>query len=184
MTNRVATEIGDNWAVFFFIVPAKMLKRILIELFEYVREIEEVEIPHFMMREYIVTQHVGISFRLLRNQEYAEIVDSKLIKFFESKNMNYQSNPKGNRHAWKPDSKTNRAFCEALHQLSNLVVFLAQNNMFGTDERCHMAHYTVNMLALHEATISCSNQVYFWDILNGRALSFKTAPLKTNCSDE
>lgn len=182
MTNKIATEIGDNWSVFFFESSTKMLKRVLVDLLQYVQKIEKAKIPHFIIREFTIARYVGISFRVLRNKDDAKFVDSKLAKFFEREKLHYQKDPKGNRHAWlrkgTTNSHWNRKRCEALHQLSNFVVFLAQNDIFGANDRCHMAHYTVNMLVLQEATVLGSNQVSFWDILSGEARWFHTQQLQ------
>lgn len=40
MSGKVATEIGDNWSVFFFECPTKILERVLVDLFQYVQKIE------------------------------------------------------------------------------------------------------------------------------------------------
>ena len=182
MTKRVATEIGDNWSVFFFESPTNMLRKVLVDLFHHIEKIEEARIPHFINREFAITQRVGISLRVLRDKDDAKIVDSKLAEFFEKEKLEYQKEPEGNRHAWIPKGKTNskwnRKRCEALHQLSNLVVSLAQNDIFSTDDRCHFAHYAVNMLVLQEATLPDSNQVFFLDIINNKALSFRTLKLQ------
>lgn len=182
MTNEIATEIGDNWSVFFFECPTNMLRRVLIDLFQHVRKIDEARIPHFMVRECAFTQSVGISFRVLRNKSNEKIVDSKLAKFFEKEKLQYQKDPEGNRHAWlgkgTTNPKWNRKRCEALHQLSCLVVFLAQNDIYSANDRCHFAHYAVNMLALQEATVLGSNQVMFLDIISGELLQFQTRQLR------
>lgn len=183
MTNKVASEIGDNWSVFFFECPINRLRRVLVDLFKYIEKIEEAKIPHFINREFAVTQRVGISLRVLRDQDDAKIVDSKLVEFFEKEKLEYQKNPKGNRHAWIPkgttNSKWNRKRCEALHQLSNLVVFLTKNSIFDASDRCHMAHYAVNMLVLQEATVLGSNQVMFLDIISGELRQFQTQQLRS-----
>lgn len=181
MPDQIATESGDNWTVLFFECPTETLQKVLVDLFKYVGKIEGAKIPHFTIREFVVSRRVGISFRVLRNQTSAEIVDSELVKFFEKENLQYQIEPKDNRHAWirkgTTDLHWNRKRCEALHQLSEIVVFLAQNSLFDTNDKCHMAHYLVNMLALQEATVPRSDQVYFLDIISGNALSFKTQHL-------
>lgn len=182
MTNEATTEIGDNWSVFFFEAPTNVLKRVLVALFKYVQKIEEARIPHFIIREFTVTQRVGISLRVLRHQVDAKIVDDKLTRFFEKEKLQYQKDPEGNRHAWLRKGTTkshwNRKRCESLHQLSNFVVFLAESNIFGANDRCHMAHYIINMLTLQEATVPGSNQVSFWDIISGKVLSFLTQQLR------
>lgn len=182
MTNEIATENGDNWSVFFFECPTNRVRKVLVDLFLHIQKIEEARIPHFMNRQFAVTQHVGISLRVLRNQDDAKSVDGKLAKFFEEEKLQYQKDPRGNRHAWlrkgETNSKWNRKRCEALHQLSNLVVFLAQNDIFNTNDRCHFAHYAVNVLVLQEATVPGSNQVFFWGIISGEALPFHTEQLR------
>lgn len=182
MTNKIATEIGDNWTVFFFESPTGTLRRILVDLFQYVQKIEEAKIPHFMIREFAINQRVGISFRVLRNKDDAKMVDGKLAEFFGKEKLQYQREPQGNRHGWIRKGTTNlhwnRKRCEAIHQLSNFVVFLAQKNIFGSSDRCHMAHYAINMLVLQEAIVLGSSQVSFLDIINGDARSFHTQQLR------
>jgi hypothetical protein len=182
LTNEIATEIGDNWSVFFFECPANSINEVLVDLFRYIRKIKEARIPHFMIREFAITQHFGISLRVLRSQDNADIVEGKLTEFFEQQGLRYQSNPEDNRHAWirkgGTNARWNRKRCEALHQLSNLVVFLAKNDFFSANDRCHMAHYTINMLGLQEATVPNSNQVSLLDIISGQALSFQTYQLR------
>lgn len=181
LNDEVATEVGDNWSVFFFECPVSRLKRVLVDLFHYIRDIKEVRIPHFLIREYVPTKHVGVSVRLLRQQGVAKDLDDKLAEFFDKQKIQYQRKPEGNRHAWlrkgETDPRWNRKRCEAIHQLSNFAVFLAVNDLFDTDDRCHNSHYLINMLALQEATVPQSNQVMLLDIIEGKALAFNTFQL-------
>jgi len=183
LTNEIATEIGDNWSVFFFECPTNAINGVVVDLFRYIRKIKEARIPHFMVREFAITQRFGISLRVLRNQDDADIVEGKLTEFFEQHGLRYQSNPEGNRHAWirkgGTNTRWNRKRCEALHRLSNLVVFLAKNDIFSAYDRCHMAHYTINMLGLQEATVTGSNQVSLLDIISGQVRSFQTQHLRS-----
>jgi len=155
---------------------------VLVRLFHYVQKIKEARIPHFMLREFVITQRFGISFRVLRDQDDAKIVDSKLVKFFEKEKLQYQKDPEGNRHAWirkrATNTRWNRKRCDALHQLSNFVVSLAKSNIFSANDRCHIAHYIVNMLGLQEATMLGSNQVSFLDIISGEMYTFHTHQLR------
>jgi len=181
LNGGVATEIGDNWSVFFFECPAHSINEVLVDLFQFLKGIKKAEIPHFMVREFAITRSFGLSLRVLRNPDDAEIVDAKLVKFFEKKKLQCQENPEGNRHAWirrgAKSAHWDRNRCEALHQLSNFTVLLAKSNAFSTRDRCHFAHYAVNMFGLQEATIPNSNQVYYLDIIRGQALSFHTQQL-------
>jgi len=182
LNGNLATETGDNWSVFFFECPANEVHRILVDLFRYTRGIKEAKIPHFMMREFAITKRFGISLRVLRNPDDAEAVDSKLVEFFEKESLNYQRDPRGNRHAWIRKGSTNAYWnnkrCVALHQLSDFIVSLAKSNLFSVKDRCHFAHYTINMIGLQEATVTGSNQVSLLDIISGQAPSFQTAQLR------
>jgi hypothetical protein len=177
MTNGIKTEVGDNWSVFYFECQRNRFESWLIDLFRHISTIKEAKLPHFMIREF--SPHIaGVSLRVLRDQKVAETVDTKLTAFFKTADLRYQKDPEGNHHAWirkgETDSKWNKSRCEALSQLSRFAVFLAENNMFDTDSRCHNAHYLVNMLALREATKAKSNQVFFVDAINGMAIAFET----------
>lgn len=182
MAYKVATEMGDNWSVFFFECSTDIISRVLVNLFQYVRKIKEARIPHFMMREFTITQRFGISLRVLRNPDDAKIVDEKLVEFFEKEGLQYQKDPEGNRHAWLQKGTSNvhwnKKRCEALHRLSSFVAFLAKNNISSAKDRCYMTHYIINMLGLQEATVTSSNQVMFLDIISGQALSFQTQQLR------
>jgi hypothetical protein len=109
------------------------------------------------------------------------MVDNKLTQFFERHRLYYEKDPINNRHGWiqrgSVSSQWDYKHCESLHLLSKLIVFLAENNIFITSYRCHMAHYAVNMLILQEATLSGSGQVYFLDLVDNEALPFKTIKL-------
>jgi hypothetical protein len=157
MVTEIETEVGDNWSVFFFEVSCATFKTVLFGLFQYLREIEAAHMPHFMIRECTFTQHLGISLRVLRDHDNMKIVDDRLAEFFERKKLPYDRDPKGNRHAWLEkrtrNEKWNKERCEILHQLSKLAVSLAKDDIFGASDRCHIAHYLVNMLGLQEATL-------------------------------
>lgn len=177
MSDQVTTENGNNWTVVFFECSTDALGQVLVDLFQYIGKIEKAKIPHFMLREFI-GKHVGISLRVLRHPNYAKIVDSEIARFMKNKSLSYKINPEGNRHAWiRKDQrrpKWNRKRCEALNQLSRFVVSLVPNSVFSASDKCHMAHYLINMFALQEATVPGSDQVYFLDLVSGRAYSFKT----------
>ena len=181
MNGRVTTEIGDNWSVFFFECPAHLINGVLVDLFQFLKRIQKAEIPHFMVREFKITRSFGISLRILRSPDNAEIVDAKLAELFKKKKLQYQANPEGSRHAWirkgARSAHWDRNRCEALHQLSNFAVLLAKSNIFSTQDRCYFAHYAVNMFGLQEATIHNSNQVCYLDVITGQALSFHTQQL-------
>ena len=181
MVAEIATEVGDNWSVFFFVSPVDKLKRLLGELFQYIDNFEEAKIPHFMCREFCVAQNVGLSLRVLRSRDDASFVDSRLAAFSEEKEVQHEKEPQGNRHAWLRKGETDENWdakrCEALHRLSMFVVFLAENDLFDSDSRCHNAHYLINMLSLQEATVPNSNQVSLWDVTNGNAATFQTQEL-------
>ena len=183
MKEKIPTEVGDNWVTFFFECSPSDFKRILIDLFSLIKKITDAEIPHFLIREYVPTRHLGISLRILRKQTKSKEIDDKLCKFFEKHNIQYQKEPEANRHAWlrkgQVDSYWSRKRCEAIHKLSDFAVFMAKNDLFDTDSKCLNAHYLVNMLALQEATVPQSNQVCFLDIVAGKALTFQTFQLGT-----
>lgn len=80
--NEVATEVGDNWSVFYFEYPKDRLELWLVDLFHHISKIEEVKFPHFTIREFS-PQFIGISLRILRDQNVAENVDSRLVTFLK-----------------------------------------------------------------------------------------------------
>lgn len=182
MSELPRTENGDNWSVFFFECPTERLKKVLVDLFRYVGEVKEAKIPHFLVREYFLAKHLGISLRVLRKASDAKKLDDKLVDFFEKQKLRYDREPKGNRHAWIREGKINpdlhKGKCEALHKLSNFVAFLAQNDIFDAHHKCHNVHYLVNMLALQEATTLGSNQMSYYDLIEGKALRFQTLQLR------
>ena len=181
MTRDIATEIGDNWSVFFFQTSRVAAKRVIVDLFRYVQKIKEASLPHFMIREFVATRSIGVSLRVLRSKGNAKLVDGKLVRFFDRNDLHYKKEPEGNRHAWLAkgtrNANWNRQRCEFLHQLSSLVVFLAENDIFEARDKCLSAHYFVNMLGLQEATVSGTNQVHFFDTVSGEAYRFQTLQL-------
>jgi len=178
LTRNIATEVGDNWSVFFFETSSVGAKRVIVDLFHYVQEIKGASLPHFMIRECMATRKLGVSLRVLRSKGNAKTVDGKLAKFFDQKGLHCEREPKGNRHAWLAKGTRNAIWnkrrCDFLYRLSSLVVFLAENEIFEARDKCLSAHYFVNMLGLQEATVSGSNQVYFLDTVSGEAYRFQT----------
>jgi hypothetical protein len=182
LNEDITTELKDNWATFFFECPTLDFKRILTDLFSLLDDTTEAQIPHFLIREYSLTKKIGVSLRILREPNKSTEVENALCTFFEKNKLKYQNEPEGNRHAWlrrgQIDKSWNKKRCEAIHQLSKFVVFMANNDLFDTSSRCLNAHYLINMLALQEATVPQSNQVLFLDIIEGKAPGFHTLPLK------
>lgn len=98
MGNELSTETGDNWSTFFFECPASDFKRILTDLFSFLEATQEAQIPHFLVREYALTQKLGISLRILRKPTESTMVETKICTFFEKNNLKYETEPEGNRH--------------------------------------------------------------------------------------
>lgn len=177
MSGLLATEKGNSWTVVVFDCPSNELNRILVDLFACVEQIEEAKIPHFTVRYTVFSRYVTISFRVLRNQASAQIVERKLTEFMQQEALQHRIDPEGTDHfaechAWIHKSETNPKWndkrCRALNRLSRFVVSLAEDSLFDPDDRIEMGHLAVNMLALQEATVPGSNGAYYVDFVTGK----------------
>lgn len=177
MSSLPATEEGNNWTVAVFNCLSDELERILVDLFACIGQIKEAKIPHFTVRYTVFSKYVTISFRVLRDQAFAQVVEQELKRFMKQEALQHRINPWGTdrfakSHAWihkgETNPKWNKKRCQALNRLSRFVVSLAQDSLFDPDDRIEMGHLAINMLALQEATVPGSNGAYYVDFITGK----------------
>jgi len=177
LSGLLTTEEGNNWTVVVFDCPSNRLNRILVDLFACVEHVKEAKLPHFTIRYTVFSRYVTISFRVLRDQASAQIVERKLTEFMQQEALEHRIDPEGTNHfaqchAWIRKGETNRKWndkrCRALNRLSCFVVSLAEDSLFDPDDRIEMGHLAVNMLLLQEATVPGSNRAYYVDFVTGR----------------
>jgi hypothetical protein len=186
--SALATENGDNWTVVVFKCGVNELRPVLDGLFAKADSLHGIEIPHFTVRWFHVGTMMIVSFRLLRHPEISESVASGISDSLRHAGLNFAVDPSvdqelGEFHTWirhgGENPFWNRDRCELLSQLSRLVASAARLDVFEARDRSLLAHLTVNMLFLQEATVLGSNASYHLDILTGQTCGpYQTIPLE------
>jgi len=99
-----------------------------------------------------------------------EIEDNWTVFFFESPTRRVRTLEYRKKQLIRTEIEN---VAKPFHQLSNLVLFLAQNDIFSANDRFHMARYTVETLVLQEPSVPDSNQISFLDLISGGILLFQ-----------
>jgi len=160
MSTNLATQDPENWTVIVFMCPAESWQRVLIEMFSHLRRINEAQLPHFLIRSFDQGRYV-VSLRILREPSAAHIVEGSLNKFLVERNLEIIGANRTDRlSGWISEwnDHWNRPRCEALNHLSEVVVLLAENELFHPEDRRDMAHYYTIMLGLYEVGRSQDNR--------------------------
>jgi len=155
--------ISDNWSVIVFKCKSERAKDVLINLYGFVEGLEGVKDLHFLIRDR-VDDEVVFSFRILGEQKEKEIINSKvsfkLRSLMPEEDFVIDPDPGHSLYkyvAWpwreainERGSEKFTAFCSFLSQLSKIVVNMAKEDYFDSEERVEIAHVMSWMLGCTE----------------------------------
>jgi hypothetical protein len=156
----------DGWMVAVFKSDPKKAREILVELYEYAKEIEEVKDLHFIIRDRVKNEIV-FSFRFMIEEQKRKILSGKIA--FKLNNLVAKDNfvvdsssdhPLFEYEAWtwkvtlkERGLKKFNVFCSFLSELSSVVVNMAKQDYFASTERAELAHVMSWMLGCKETTL-------------------------------
>ena len=175
--------VDDDWCVTVFRCKPADVRRVLISLYGFVKNLKGVKSQHFMTRDRL-EDDVVFSFRVLVDSKDKQIVKSKI-------NYKLGTLMPGNRFAvdpdtkdplekyvaWSPDERIAKYgpkkfmnFCDFLNKLSRLVLQIARKKYFESDERVEIAHTMSSMLGCTEYGILSTEhwEVGYYDRIDGR----------------
>ena len=153
----------DNWSVAVLRCKADRTGNILLDLYDFVKDIKGVRDLHFLIRDRI-DDDVVLSIRILLESQHARVVKSKVAfkvgtllsedKFAIDPDA---ENPLEKYVVWQPDKRIAEsgpekfaAFCRFLSRQSRIAVDMIRENRFNSAERVEMAHLVSWMLGCTE----------------------------------
>jgi hypothetical protein len=153
----------NTWLVTIFRSKAESIKNILINFYDFIKDFEEVKDLHFLIRDRL-DENVVVSFRISCEAKDKQIVKSKIE--FKLNNLiskdNYLMDPSPKHPlykygAWqwemvfkKRGQKKFDTFCHFLRKMSEVVIEMAKQNYFSSEERTEIAHVMSWMLGCTE----------------------------------
>lgn len=167
------TQNEHNWSVFLFDCPKDKVQKLIARLFDHIKKIVPNSLPNYTMRFWNKTT-IKISLRVLRDGTKKEIVtelEMSVLEILRKEHIEPIINPTGEDQkisGWSSGDTLER--CKAYNRLSEFVVWLADGNQFGTDDRNLMRHLAINMMFLREAAIIPEQFAYFYDMLTDTPL--------------
>lgn len=152
----------DDWSVAVFKCAPKNIRSVLLELYGFVVDLVGVKSLHFLVRDR-VEDEVVVSFRVLTEVRYKEVVQSKMnyklgILVPDKFAVNPDSqNPLNKYVVWGTEKRISKSgldkfpeFCSLLSKMSGLVIEMLKNDYFGSSERVEIAHVMSWMLGCTE----------------------------------
>jgi hypothetical protein len=144
---------NDGWCVAVFKCTPDNVENVLVDFYEFVRDLQGVKDLHFLIRDR-VEDEVVFSFRVLVELKDREVVKSKIGyklgnlmpegKFAIDPSID---NPLLKYVAWNYKERVNKhgqekfeVFCSILNQLSRIVVDMVENKNFESAERAEITH--------------------------------------------
>ncbi|MDH5788881.1 MAG: hypothetical protein OEZ40_11375, partial [Candidatus Bathyarchaeota archaeon] len=155
--------LNDDWSVVVFKCKPENIRKILIDFYKFVEDLDGVKSLHFLIRDR-VKDEVVFSFRVSTEKEKKQIVRSKMTyklktlisekKFAVDPDIN---NSLGKYAAWSYEDRIAKfgpkkfaEFCNLLEKMSKLVLQMLKDRYFGSDERVEVAHVMSWMLGCTE----------------------------------
>jgi hypothetical protein len=153
----------NDWLVTIFKCDSSKAKKILVDLYDFMNDVEGVEDQHFLIRDRIENEII-FSFRILGKEKDRRVIASKikykLGNLISEENFVVEPTPDHQMYkygAWpwrntleeRGNEKFN-AFCSFLSRLSALVIEMAKQDYFSSSERFEMAHVFSWMLGCTE----------------------------------
>ena len=177
----------DNWSVAVLRCKADRTRNSLLDLYDFVKDIEGVKDLHFLIRDRI-DDEIVLSIRMLLEFQHARIVKSKVAfklgtllsedKFAVDPKV---ENPLEKYVAWQPDKRTAEsgpkkfaAFCSSLGKLSRIIIDMVREGYFDSGERVEMAHLASWMLGCTEYGLMSPThwEVGYYDRLEDKACPY------------
>jgi hypothetical protein len=153
---------NDDWSVAVFRCAPENVRSSLLEFYGFVVDLVGVKSLHFLIRDR-VEDEVVVSFRVLTEVKYKEVVQSKMkyklgILVPDKFAVNPDSqNPLNKYVAWGAGKGISKLgldkfpeFCSLLSKMSGLVIEMLKNDYFGSTERVEIAHVMSWMLGCTE----------------------------------
>jgi len=177
----------DNWSVAVLRCKADRAGNILLDLYDFVKDIKGVRDLHFLIRDRI-DDDVVLSIRMLLESQHARVVKIKVA--FKLGTMLSEDkfavdpdaeNPLEKYVAWQPDKRIAEsgpekfaAFCRFLGRLSRIAVDMIRESYFNSAERVEMAHLVSWMLGCTEYGLMSPAhwEVGYYDRLRDKACPY------------
>jgi len=144
--------MDQSWCVAVFRCKQDNIRKVLTDLYGFVKDLESVQSLHFLVRDRL-DDRVVFSFRALVNSEDRAIFDSKItyklgqLLATEDFAVNPETeNPLSKYVDWYPDAitakygqKKFKEFCDILNRLSKVVLWMVKNGYFDSAVRIEVA---------------------------------------------
>ena len=161
-----------EWCVVVFKCKPDRVEKVLVDFYEFTRDLKGVEDLHFLIRDRL-DDEVVFSFRILMKTEDKKSVKSKirykLKNYIPKDKFAIDPNNKNLLHkyvAWGSKERIKKhgqekfdVFCGFLSQLSRVAVDMAMKKYFSSAERVEMAHVMSWMLGCTEYSILTTIQM-------------------------
>lgn len=158
----VTITTGD-WCVAVFKCKSSAAEFVLVEFYNFVKDLEGVGDLHFIIRDR-VEDEVVFSFRVLIDPKYKKIIESKIAYKLRAavSEDKFAINPRAEHPlakyvAWSSNDRIAKygaekfqVFSGLLSQLSRIVIDMAEKKYFDTSERVELAHVMSWMLGCTE----------------------------------
>jgi hypothetical protein len=177
----------DNWSVAVLRCKADRTRNSILDLYDFVKDIEGVRDLHFLIRDRI-DDDVVLSIRMLLESQHARVVKSKVV--FKLGTMLSEDkfaidpdaeNPLEKYVAWQPNQRIAEsgpekfaAFCRFLSKLSRIAVEMIREGYFNSAERVEMLQLVSWMLGCTEyGLLSPAHwEVGYYDRLENKACPY------------
>ena len=156
-------SISNEWIVAVFKLSSETAKKILVEFYRFVDELNGVSSLHFLIRDRI-DDEIVFSFRVMVEQKFKEIIKSKMTQKLGTLLTadKFAIDPPASSSlvkyvAWFPKKRISDSgrdkfvlFMDTLKNMSATVVEMIENNYFSSSERVELAHVMSWMLGCTE----------------------------------
>ena len=177
----------DNWSVAVLRCKADRTGNSLLDLYDFVKDIQGVRDLHFLVKDRI-DDDVVLSFRMLLESQHARVVKSKVA--FKLGTMLSQDkfaidpdaeNPLGKYVAWQPNQRIVESgpekfatFSRCLSKLSRIAVEMIKEGYFNSAERVEMVHSVSWMFGCAEYGLLCPAhwEVGYYDRLEDKVCPY------------
>lgn len=162
------TEDEGNWSTFLFDCPKGKVEKLVVTLFNRVKEIVPNSLPNYTMR-FWDNNSIKISLRVLRdknNKEAVQKLENSMACLLNNEGIKPIINPQGEDAQVSGWSKASLRKCKAYNRLSEFVVKLAEEELFQPEDRNEMRHLAINMLFMREAARAGEWNALFVDLIS------------------
>ena len=158
----VVTMTGDNWCVAVFKCKPSDIRKVLLDFYRFVEDLDGVKSLHFLIRDR-AKDEVVFSFRVLAEKEQKHIVSSKMAYKLGTQLSEERfavdpeiKHPLRKYVEWSEEriakcgTKKFAEFYTLLEKMSKLVIQMIRRKYFSSDERAEIAHVMSWMLGCTE----------------------------------